>query len=305
MKYGKATLMGVVAATLAVTTPFAVQAQEYLPPVIDRSAATPQESGAAAAASQSGSIEERLTKLERVMDNQTLVDMLMRLDGLQTELQNLQGDQESVAHEIEGIKQRQRDLYLDIDRRLQQLETSMTQLQSGAPKASSATTPGMMAPSVAAPSVGMPTAPLAVVPVPTTAAPEAPIDPEAERQAYEQAFNLLKESQYDQAIAAFQAFLQSYAKGDYADNAQYWLGEANYVTRRYKEAEQEFLKVITLYPESSKVPDAKLKLGYTYYELSEWEKARQTLNDVITAKPGSTVARLAENRLQKMRLEGR
>ena len=302
MKFHKATLMGVVAASLAVTTPFAVQAQEYLPPVIDRSSGGSQ---AAASKSEVSSVEARLTRLERVMDNKALVDMLMRLDALQTELQYLQGEQEAVTHSIEGIKQRQRDLYLDIDRRLQQLETSVSQLQASpggaaaAPRAGSAM-PGMTAPAVSA-AVIAPTVSMGAASVAT----DAPIDPEAERQAYEKAFNFLKEGQYDQAITGFQGFLQQYAKGDYADNAQYWLGEANYVTRRFKAAEQEFLKVINSYPDSSKVSDAKLKLGYTYYELSEWESARKTLTELIEAQPGSTVARLAENRLQKMRLEGR
>lgn len=302
MNFRKTTLMGVVAASIAVTAPFAVQAQEYLPPVIDRSSAGSQ---AAASQSEMGSVEARLARLERVMDNKALVDMLMRLDALQTELQYLQGEQEAVTHSIEGIKQRQRDLYLDIDRRLQQLEASVSQMQASpgtaaAPRSSTGM-PGMTAPSISTPAVIAPVVSMGAAGV----AADAPIDPEAERQAYEQAFNYLKEGQYDQAITGFQGFLQQYSKGDYADNAQYWLGEANYVTRRFKAAELEFLKVINSYPDSSKVSDAKLKLGYTYYELSEWESARKTLTELIEAQPGSTVARLAENRLQKMRLEGR
>lgn len=297
MIYRKTILMGVVTAGLAFAGPFTAQAQEYLPPVVDRSSASTQQRAVVSANPES--VEGRLARLERKMDNKALVDMLMRLDSLQSELQFLQGEQESVVHAIEGIKQRQRDLYLDIDRRLQQLESSVAQLQSPSvmPSANySGSGMNVSVPSIRTPVITAPSLPVNI---------NEPIDPEAERSAYEKAFNSLKEGQYDRAITEFQTFLEGFSQGDYADNAQYWLGEANYVTRRFDVAEQEFLKVLNLYPESSKVADAQLKLGYTYYELSKWELARQTLNDVIVVKPGSTVARLAENRLQKMRLEGR
>ncbi len=304
MKYHKTTLMGaVVVVGFTVAAPFVIQAQEYLPPVIDRSSVTAPQAGTPAVNTRSGGIEARLARLERMVDNKALVDMLMRLDSLQSELQVLQGEQESIVHGIEGVKQRQRDLYLDIDRRLQQLESSMIQLQS-----SPSATPAAGNVGIGIPSVGVSTIAVSAA-IPdisgNSVSADEPIDPEAERLAYEKAFNLLKEGQYDQAIIEFQVFLELFAQGDYADNAQYWLGEANYVTRRFEAAEQEFLKVLNLHPESSKVADAQLKLGYTYYELSKWTLARQTLNDVVAAKPNSTVARLAENRLQKMRLEGR
>ena len=71
------------------------------------------------------SLEERVTKLERVLDGQALADLLTRIQRLQQDVQKLRGDLEVQDNDINGIKQRQRDLYLDIDRRLQQLETAM------------------------------------------------------------------------------------------------------------------------------------------------------------------------------------
>lgn len=294
--------MGVAAVCMAAAAPAVIQAQEFLPPVIDRSAGADQASPAPSRpAQQSGttppSLEARVQKLERLLDNEALVDMLMRLDNLQSESQNLRGEIETLGHALDGIKQRQRDLYLDIDRRLRDIEVSLNQLKSSAPASSSAAPAASGGSAIAAPSVTMPGA--AVPGSPASA------DPAAERDAYQKAFNLLKEGQYDKAIAAFQAFLSSYPKGDYTDNAQYWLGEANYVTRRFDSAKQEFLKVLNQHPDSSKVSDAMLKLGYTYYELGDWGAARQTLEDVGERFPNTTVSRLAENRLQKMRLEGR
>lgn len=300
-----------VAACMAVA-PLSVQAQDYLPPVIDRSSGAvqtaPARSGSAAqsgaAPQQVETLEERVNRLERLMDNQALVDMLMRLDSLQNESQELRGAVETLNHELQGMKQRQRDLYLDIDRRLRDMEVAVNELKRAGPAVSSESS------NAATSANARLTAPApAAVPGAAAAgtgkAAAPPADPAAEREAYQQAFDLLKQGQYDQAITAFQAFLKKYPQGDYTDNAQYWLGEANYVTRRFEVAKQEFLRVLDQHPDSSKVSDAMLKLGYTYYELGNWDKARATLEDVKERFPNATVGRLAENRLQKMRLEGR
>ena len=66
----------------------------------------------------------------------------------------------------------------------------------------------------------------------------------------------------------------------------------------------EFEKVVTVYPDSSKVADAKLKMGYIRYELKDWDKARELLNQVVQSYPGSTSARLAQERLERMASEG-
>ena len=49
---------------------------------------------------------------------------------------------------------------------------------------------------------------------------------------------------------------------------------------------------------------AKLKMGYIRYELKDWDKARELLNQVVQSYPGSTSARLAQERLERMSSEG-
>ena len=140
--------------------------------------------------------------------------------------------------------------------------------------------------------------------VPVTAAPApatAEVDPQAEHDDYEHAFNLLKEGRYDLAVAAFKTFVQKYPNGRYTDNAQYWLGEANYVQRNFKAALAEFEKVVNNFPDSPKRPDALLKMGYTYQELGDNDKARLALNSVRMNYPDTTAARLASKRLQELK----
>ena len=82
------------------------------------------------------------------------------------------------------------------------------------------------------------------------------------------------------------------------------MAEAYYVLKDFESAVAQFNKVITAYPSSNKVADAYLKVGFSYYELSNWALAEQALEKVLADYPTSTAARLADRRLQKMKLEG-
>ena len=115
---------------------------------------------------------------------------------------------------------------------------------------------------------------------------------------------MLKEGRYETASSEFRGFLEKYPQSSYAGNAQYWLGEANYVTRNYEQALKEFEGVTTRYPDSNKVPDSMLKLGYTYYELREFTRARDILTRLQKQFPQSSHSRLAGKRLLRMKKEG-
>ena len=118
---------------------------------------------------------------------------------------------------------------------------------------------------------------------------------------YQRALDALKKGRHDQAISDFQDFLTHYPKSEFASNAYYWLGEANYAMRRYEAAITHFKKVINTYPGSSKVADSTLKLGFAYHELGEREQARKILSDVVSRYPNTRVAQFATERLQKIK----
>lgn len=256
------------------------------------------------------SIEGRLQLVERRM--QALTDILMRLDRIQQEIQQLRGDVELQGHNLELLKKRQRDLYSDIDRRMMQLTTNQPPV--AAPAAEIAAEPrtplnlpasqpvsqeasvkelSALSSTVAAPAAGE--APVAVAP---------PADPALEQPLYKQAFDLLMQRRYDEAKQAFRAFLRQYPNGSLAANAQYWVGEASYVTRDFATALDEFTKVVQNYPDSTKVPDSLLKIAFIQYEQKAWAEARKTLERVTEQYASSTAARLALKRLERMRIEG-
>lgn len=129
-------------------------------------------------------------------------------------------------------------------------------------------------------------------------------DPVAEKSAYNEAFDALKSGRYAESARLFSAFLDRYPSGEFADNAQYWLGESYYVTGNYRIALEAFQTLLSRFPSSAKAPDGQLKLGYTYFSLQEWSQAEEVLKEVIARYPNSTVSRLAENRLRTMRIQG-
>jgi tol-pal system protein YbgF len=97
--------------------------------------------------------------------------------------------------------------------------------------------------------------------------------------------------------------LATYPNSSLAENAQYWLGEANYVNKAYPDAEAAFQRVVDKYPQSRKVPDALLKIGYCRYELKQWESAKLALSQVITQFPDNPDAKMAQQRIDRMAVE--
>ncbi len=208
-------------------------------------------------------VDGRVLRIERVINNQSLLELAQKDDALQNELRALRGQLEELQHGVDTVRTQQRDLYADLEKRIQTLESGRATASSNA-----------------APQIN-------------------------DRDAYQTAFNLLKDSKYSEAATAFTQFLTTYPQSGLLDNAQYWLGEAHYVLKDYAQAQRAFQTVLDTYSNSAKLPDALLKLGYTYYELKNFKEARVVLTRVADQFPDSNSAKLAQQRLAKMTAEGR
>lgn len=247
-------------------------------------------------------LDQRLQRIERILDNQVLLDLLQRIETMQTEVRQLRGEIEGLGHEMKSMSKRQRDLYLDTDRRLQAIESgsggglggfSLEELaaESLADEEGSETTGDDSQQSIDA------------LPAETGVAVRSEPAP-GEKDEYTKAYEILMAGNNDEAIKSFGNFLDSFPTGPYSDNAWYWRGEANYVSRQFDDALTSFYKVINEFPDSSKVPDAKLKVAYTLYEQNKFEDARRELQSLVNAFPESSASRLAQKRLQSMSAEG-
>ncbi|HEX4450543.1 MAG TPA: tol-pal system protein YbgF [Kofleriaceae bacterium] len=134
-------------------------------------------------------------------------------------------------------------------------------------------------------------------------APATSTSNDAASADYRAAIELVKAGKHGEAQAALHAFLKTYPRHDYADNAQYWLGEDFYAQKDFPHALAEFRATIETYPRGNKVPDALLKVGYCYQALGQTEKARAVLEQVVSLYPKSEPAALASSRLQQARVE--
>ena len=232
-------------------------------------------------------MDRRLGKVERVAGGPTLLEMSQRIDALQAEVRKLRGQVEVLENGNEALRKQQRDLYADLSRRVEALEGGGGR---GAGAAGTSSSSGAAALGTAAAGAGLSGA--GSTPAPRTG--------ETAELRYGKAFDALKAANYPVAIAGMRDFLAAYPDHDLADNAQYWLGEAYYVTRDYDNAVAAFTTVGQRWPDSSKAPDAMLKLGYAQFELKRLDAAKQTLSQVGTRYPGTEAARLAQERLRRI-----
>lgn len=237
------------------------------------------------ASAENLTLEQRLTRVENLLLQQS--EQAQKFEQVRTELTEMREMLEKQTYEMEQIKQRQRNLYQDMDRRLSDLESGKQAAGSVAP----------IAPPVSV------VAPVTSV-APVIGAPDNGSGDTDGKLVYDKAFGLLKDGRYAQSIAEFRNFMQRYPQSKLLDNAQYWLAEACYVSRDYATALKEFQKILALHKDSDKLTGAELKVGYTYYEMQDWANARTTLESVKSRYPDSAVAAKAEERLQRMKREG-
>jgi tol-pal system protein YbgF len=246
-------------------------------------------------------LTQRIERLERIIQGQGLVSLLSRVDQLQSDIQRLNGDNESLRHEIEQMQDRQRQLYLDLDQRLEEQKlvgsNSALTSETSAPDLSDVTPSDEQTQTGTTESTATEQTTESVE---STNVANAPVAVENGEAAYQAALQTLRSGNYEEAVKALTSFPQQYPQSSYLPNAYYWQGEANYVLRQFDEAIKNFQKVITSYPGSSKVADATLKLGFSQYEKGAVEQAKATLNSVMTEFPNTSAARLAKVRLERM-----
>jgi tol-pal system protein YbgF len=227
-------------------------------------------------------LDGRVARLDRSMANEVAVSQ--HVDEMQASLREMQGRIEELEHSNEALAKQQRDLYADLDKRLGGNGT-LPGARAGAGAGAGAAAGG------AAGAAGA-----------DAAAGAAPNNgPSSTEQAvYAQAFDALKAGSYSTAITGFKDFLGTYPQSSLADSAQYWLGEAYYVSNDYDAAGGAFRAVLKKWPDSRKAPDALLKLGYTQYAQKQYPAAKATLTDVTKKYPGTDTAKLAADRLKRI-----
>jgi tol-pal system protein YbgF len=219
-------------------------------------------------------LESRVAVIERISQSRsnTQQRMQQQLDMLQSDVDSIRGSIELHNHQLEKILERQRELFLELDRRFESLQgQAVVSTGNTNPSAGASTTPSTR-----------------------------PANTQTEQEAYQSAVNLiLKENDYESAVPAFQAFLTNYPNSQLTDNAHYWLGQLLYNNQDWEAAKAQFVQVAQRFVDSPKRPDSLHKLGMIAKSQGNANLARQYFEQVIAEYPNSTSANMSSSELAK------
>ena len=257
-------------------------------------------------------LNKRIESLERIVKGQGLVSLMSRVEQLQSEVQRLNGDNETLRHQLNEVKRRQSEMSIAFDGRYQPVTIAASSENKPQPVEAASDSAIAELEKIAQseeetvekteqPKVGA-----------EVVESEVPIDSSASLMAlengdaaYQSAYQTLRGGQYKEAIIALSAFSEQYPQSSYLPNAYYWQGEANYVLRNFEGAIKDFEVVIEQFPVSNKVAGAILKKGFSQYELGQVDMAKANLAKVIELYPATSSARLAKVRLDRIGKETR
>jgi tol-pal system protein YbgF len=124
---------------------------------------------------------------------------------------------------------------------------------------------------------------------------------QAEKRDYDAALGIFRKGDFAGAQNAFVELLKRYPTSGYVPAAFFWLGNAQYATRDYKEAIQNFRNLLTQAPDHLRAPEAVLSIANCQVELKDTKAARKTLEDLIKAYPQSEAAAAAKQRLPRLK----
>lgn len=230
------------------------------------------------------------------------MSMVNQIQMLKQQNRELLGQVEQLRHQLQQLKEINKEQYMVLDRRIKRLAGKSPSASGGdndkaAPAKSSSAAP---APAESASSAS--TTAQSGSSAPAGASTVLTANPDAQK-AYDAAFKALRAGNFVASSRGFRAFIQQYPQDKLTPNAWYWLGESYYVTQNYKQALHAFEQVVTNFPDSRKAPGALLKKGYSQYALKQVDKAQATLKSVMATYPNSSVADLAKQRLDDIQLQ--
>jgi tol-pal system protein YbgF len=219
--------------------------------------------------------EESLSKLEAAHKQQTnvlkqqtiaLLDLQTSIEALNTELRKLRGQNEELAHNFQDAEKRQKDLYVDLDGRLRRFEAVDT---ATADKASGKKNKND--------------------------------DPITENRALEAAFGFYRAERYQNAVSAFQDFLNNYPQSAHVANIRYWMGNAYFVLKDYKASLANYQILVSKFETHPKVAEALLSIADCQELLHDKEAARLTLKQITAKFPNSEAAGKAKKHLSTLK----
>ncbi len=181
--------------------------------------------------------------------------VFQKMSELQSEVSHLLGRIEQLEHQLQVVRQENRERYASIDEQMLQLS-------------------------------GSPTVSPDVVPTGST---------DTEEGLYVTAFAQIEDRNFEEAIGLLESLIETYPNGKRLPEAFYWLGEtyARLDPPEFEKARQSLVQLVRLYPDHAKAAEGTYKLGTIYEQLGDEPKALEYLDRAANNYPNTTAARLA------------
>ena len=123
----------------------------------------------------------------------------------------------------------------------------------------------------------------------------------SEKREYDAAMDTFRKGDFVAAQSALVQFLQRNGKSGYAPSVLFWLGNAQYANKSYKDSMANFQQMLNVAPGHARAPEAMLAISNVQIELKDLKGARKTLEDLIKTHPSSEAATTARERLSRLR----
>jgi len=213
--------------------------------------------------------ENEIQRLERLLSNRSRMQLQMQqqIDDMSGEISELRGMVERNGHDMKQMLQRQRELFIELDRVRNESQQPIAEVKTtaneGVTKAGG---------------------------VYTTSANE--------ESAYKKAVYLVQvDKNYPGALAAFAQFQKDFPNSSYTANSYYWVGQLNFALKKDVDAAKSFASVVS-YEKSNKRADSLVKLGDIAARNGKPNVAKKYYQQVIDGYPDSASAKMAKSKLK-------
>ena len=123
----------------------------------------------------------------------------------------------------------------------------------------------------------------------------------AEKKEFDSALAVFRTGDFAAAQLSMLNFLRRYPTSGYAASSLFWIGNAQYATKDYKESVANFRKLLSIAPQHTRAPEAMLAISNCLVELKDIKGARKAMEDLVSLHPSSDAAQTAKDRLARLR----
>lgn len=205
--------------------------------------------------------ENRRATEENASLRKALIETQNQLELLRTEIAKMRGQYEVLARDVAESQRKQKDDLQGLDDRIRKFEPAKVSLDGK----------------------------------------EFTAEP-AEKRDFDQALAIFRKGEFDRAQNALVDFLNRYgATSGYRPSALFWLGNAQYAGKDYKEAIANFRALISAAPDHMRVPESLLAISNCQLEMKDTKGARKTLDELVKNYPATEAGQAAKERLARLK----